>query len=75
MKKNVRVEDSLNDSDRGKNRGNRRKTCPSATLSTTNPTPKGLGSTSGLRGYPELTACAMALCTDIELSLIQVNLP
>jgi hypothetical protein len=34
----------------GENRRTRRKTCPSATLSTTNPTWTDPGSNSGLRG-------------------------
>jgi hypothetical protein len=34
----------------GENRSTRRKTCPSATLSTTNPTWTGPGSNPGLRG-------------------------
>jgi hypothetical protein len=34
----------------GENRSTRRKTCPSATLSTTNPTWTDLGSEPGLRG-------------------------
>jgi hypothetical protein len=34
----------------GENRGTRRKTCPSATLSTTNPTWIDLGANPGLRG-------------------------
>jgi hypothetical protein len=44
------LEHRWNEIDRGKNRRTRGKTCPSATLSTTNPTWNDLGSNPGLCG-------------------------
>jgi hypothetical protein len=41
----------------GENRSTRRKPCPSATLSTTNPTWTDPGSSTGLRGESPATNC------------------
>jgi hypothetical protein len=61
-------EPKWNDIDR-KNQRTRRKTCPSATLSTTNPTWSDLATNPGLRGERLVTNC-MSNGTALNYTLI-----
>jgi hypothetical protein len=55
----------------GENRSTRRKTCPSATLSTTNPTWTDRGSNPGLRcGRPATNRLSNGTALHMQLSLL-----
>jgi hypothetical protein len=59
----------------GENRRTRRKTCPSATLSTTNPTWTEPGSNPGLRGgRPAANRLSDGTPLTLDLTLSQMNL-
>jgi hypothetical protein len=57
----------------GENRSTRRKTCPSATLSTTNPTWTDPGSNPGLRGE-RLATNRLSNGTACDSSLLQSDI-
>jgi len=59
-----------NDTDRGKI-STLRKTCPSASLSTTCPTLTGLGSNLGLSDERPVTDCTTSICAKLNVNYIQ----